>query len=128
MVDAREEGGHVQRIYVVGTADTKGEELAHIAGLVRQAGATPCVVDVGIRNADVPVDVTAREVAGGRAGSVFIDDRGAAVANMATAFAEFMAARTDVAGVLGIGGSGGTSIVSAGMRRLPGCTPRQSTV
>src|SRR3954468_20124531 len=108
-------------IYVVGTADTKGEELAHIAGLIRQAGATPCVVDVGIRNATVPVDVGAHEVALHAAdpSAVFVDDRGIAVAAMTDAFAAFIATRTDIAGIMGIGGSGGTSIVTAGMRRLP---------
>jgi uncharacterized protein (UPF0261 family) len=114
----------VQRIYVVGTADTKGEELAHIAGLVRQAGATPCVVDVGIRGATVPVDVSAREVVGPAAERVFTDDRGDAVAAMAEAFAAWLAARGDVAGVIGIGGSGGTSIVTAGMRALPIGVPK----
>ena len=47
------------------------------------------------------------------------DDRGAAVAAMAEAFATFIVSRTDIAGIIGIGGSGGTSIVTAGMRRLP---------
>jgi len=38
---------------------------------------------------------------------------------MAEAFAEFAAGRDDVDGMIGIGGGGGTSIVTAGMRRLP---------
>ena len=114
----------MQRIYVVGTADTKGEELAFLAGLIRDAGATPCVVDVGIRAATVPVDVTAREVAGALADRIFIDDRGDAVAGMTEAFAAWLGARDDVAGIIGIGGSGGTSIVTAGMRALPIGVPK----
>lgn len=114
----------MQRIYVVGTADTKGEELAYLAGLIRDAGATPCVVDVGIRAATILVDVTAREVAGAAADRIFTDDRGTAVAAMADAFAAWLAARGDVAGVIGIGGSGGTSIVTAGMRALPIGVPK----
>jgi len=108
----------VQRIYVVGTADTKGEELGYLAQLIRDAGATPCVVDVGTRAASVPVDVTAREVAGTAADRIFIDDRGDAVGGMAEAFAAYLVARDDVAAIIGIGGSGGTSIVTAGMRAL----------
>lgn len=111
-----------KRIHVVGTADTKGSELAHIAGLIRDLGADPCVVDVGTRSATIPVDVTAREVAAhGPAGpdTIFGEDRGLAVAGMAAAFERFILTRRDIAGVIGIGGSGGTSIVTAGMRKLP---------
>jgi uncharacterized protein (UPF0261 family) len=38
---------------------------------------------------------------------------------MAEAFARFVRTRTDIDGMIGIGGGGGTSIVTAGMRRLP---------
>ena len=43
----------MKRIYVVGTADTKGEELAYLAERVKAAGGEPLVVDVGIRAADM---------------------------------------------------------------------------
>lgn len=36
-----------KRIYVVGTADTKGEELAYLTERVIEAGGTPLVIDVG---------------------------------------------------------------------------------
>jgi uncharacterized protein (UPF0261 family) len=106
----------MKAIYVVGTADTKGEELLHLAGLIRALGAAAITVDVGSRAPTVVTDVSAREVAGMH--DVSTSDRGAAVETMAAAFAEFIADRTDVAGIVGIGGSGGTSIVTAGMRRL----------
>lgn len=110
----------MRRVYVVGTADTKGEELAYLAGRIRAAGAAPLVVDVGTRQPTIRPDVTAAIVAGPDAAKLLGgDDRGAAVAGMARAFAQFMASRTDVAGIVGIGGGGGTSIVTAGMRRLP---------
>ena len=108
------------RVYVVGTADTKGDELVYLAGRVRAAGAVPLIVDVGIRQPTVTPDVSAATVAGEAAQTLLnCNDRGAAVAGMAHAFATFMASRTDVAGIVGIGGGGGTSIVTAGMRRLP---------
>ncbi|RYE87647.1 MAG: UPF0261 family protein, partial [Hyphomicrobiales bacterium] len=44
----------MKRIYVVGTADTKGEELAHLCALIRALGASPVLVDVGIRAPTVP--------------------------------------------------------------------------
>jgi uncharacterized protein (UPF0261 family) len=43
---------------------------------------------------------------------------------MGEAFARFIVARDDVGGVIGIGGGGGTSIVTAGMRRLPVGLPK----
>ena len=46
-------------------------------------------------------------------------DRGVAVAAMAAAFAKFIVTRDDIAGIVGIGGGGGTSIATAGMRALP---------
>ncbi|RUV31177.1 UPF0261 family protein, partial [Mesorhizobium sp. M1A.T.Ca.IN.004.03.1.1] len=73
--------------------------------------------------ATVPVDVAASEVAAHHpdgAGAVLgINDRGTAVAGMGVAFTRFIQSRDDVAGVIGIGGGGGTSIVTAGMRALP---------
>lgn len=108
------------RVYVVGTADTKGDELAYLAGRVRAAGVEPLIVDVGTRRPTITPDVSAAMVAGADAATLLdSNDRGAAVAGMARAFAEFMASRTDVAGIIGIGGGGGTSIATAGMRRLP---------
>ncbi len=48
-----------------------------------------------------------------------IDDRGRRSPAMAAAFARFVAVAHDIAGMIGIGGGGGTSIVTAGMRALP---------
>jgi uncharacterized protein (UPF0261 family) len=51
-------------------------------------------------------------------------DRGTAVEAMGEAFSRFMSAQDDVAGVIGIGGGGGTSIICAGMRILPIGVPK----
>ena len=110
----------MQRIYVVGTADTKGEELAYVAERIRARGGLPLIVDVGIRAATVAVDVAATEVAAfGATEPLQSNDRGTAVQAMVEAFASFIVTRSDIAGIIGIGGGGGTSIVAAGMRRLP---------
>ena len=115
-------------VYIVGTADTKGEELDYLRNLTRQAGAAVVLVDVGTRAPTVAVDVPAREVAQfhpAGAEAVFgTGDRGTAVSAMAKSFARFIASRDDVGGVLGIGGGGGTSIVTAGMRGLPIGVPK----
>jgi uncharacterized protein (UPF0261 family) len=46
-------------------------------------------------------------------------DRGAAVTAMTDALLRFMASRHDVGGMLGLGGSGGTSIIAPAMRAQP---------
>lgn len=118
----------MKRIYVVGTADTKGEELAFLADAVAATGAAVARVDVGTRGAVVPVDIAAKEVAAhhpqGTSAVLVTNDRGTAVAAMGEAFARFMEGRDDVAGIVGIGGGGGTSIVTGGMRRLPLGVPK----
>jgi len=118
----------MKRIHVVGTADTKGEELAFLADTIAAAGAAVLRVDVGTKQATIPVDVTAAEIAAHHAGGARAvlgsDDRGKAVAAMGEAFANFIASRNDIAGIIGIGGGGGTSIITAGMRRLPYGVPK----
>jgi uncharacterized protein (UPF0261 family) len=110
----------MKRIYVVGTADTKGEELAFLAEKIRALGADPLVVDVGIRAPTIPPEVGAADVAKfGPPGLLEGTDRGVAVAGMAAAFGQFVITRDDIGGMVGIGGGGGTSIVTAGMRKLP---------
>jgi uncharacterized protein (UPF0261 family) len=112
------------RIHVVGTADTKGAELAFLADEIRRRGGTPVTVDVGTRAPTIDTDVSAGDVAAfGEASVLTIDDRGTAVAGMAKAFASFIEGQ-DVEAIVGIGGGGGTSIVTAGMRRLPIGVPK----
>ena len=97
--------------YVVGTFDTKGAELRYVAGLVG-AGHPVVTVDLStsgkaVEDVDVPAAEVARHHPDG-ADAVFTGDRGSAVGAMAVAFARFLVAREDVAGVIGLGGSGGT--------------------
>lgn len=113
----------MKRIYVVGTADTKGEELAYLAQRIAAAGGNSVVVDVGTKTPSIEPGIKAADVARhGPAGTVEAlasGDRGRAVAAMAEAFTQFATSRDDIAGMIGIGGGGGTSIVTAGMRELP---------
>jgi len=121
-------GEAMKRIYVVGTADTKGEELAYLAERVKAAGGYPLIVDVGIGAPKCAVDVGAEFVAAfhpeGVKAALSAPDRGAAVSAMAEAFAHFAVSCDDVAGIVGVGGGGGTSIVTAGMRVLPIGVPK----
>lgn len=117
------------RVYVVGTADTKGEEMAFLAGVIRAAGRSVATIDVGTRKPAIATDIAAQKVAehhpGGGAGAVLgIDDRGTAVAGMSAAFAAFAETLGDIDGMIGLGGGGGTAIITAGMRRLPYGLPK----
>jgi uncharacterized protein (UPF0261 family) len=112
-------------ILVVGTADTKGAELAFLAERIRLYGGAPRIVDVGTRPPTIAVDIASAEIAAhGDPAILATGDRGTAVAGMADAFAAFIATQTGIAAIVGIGGGGGTSIVTAGMRRLPIGTPK----
>jgi uncharacterized protein (UPF0261 family) len=120
-------------IWVVGTADTKGEELTYLATRIRELGGDAYVVDVGIREPTIYPDVRASQVV--ERGARFakrepvdlrtLTDRGEAVSAMADYFRGYM--RTMVgamSAIVGIGGGGGTSIITAGMRALPMDKPK----
>ena len=118
----------MKRVYVIGTADTKGPELLYVKALVEAAGAPALLIDVGIRTPAVAVDVPRTVVAAshprGAAHVLDCNDRGAAVEAMGEAFARFIMGRDDISGVIGIGGGGGTSIITAGLRQLPVGVPK----
>lgn len=116
------------KVYVIGTCDTKSEELAYARDLVRAAGVECVLVDVGTRGADGVADVSARAVASmhpqGEGPVLGGDDRGAAVAAMAEALSIWLGGRDDIGAVLGLGGSGNTALVTAAMRALPIGVPK----
>ena len=114
----------MKRIFIAGTCDTKGVELDYLRQLIRSAGGDVMLVDVGtggtadVSAVDIPATVVASHHPQGVDAVLGGDDRGKAVAAMGEAFANFVQSRDDIAGIIGIGGSGGTSIVTAGMRQL----------
>jgi uncharacterized protein (UPF0261 family) len=113
--------------YVVGTFDTKERELFFLKSRLEAAGIKTVTVDVSTSGQSAKVDVPPREVASHHpdgAQAVFTGDRGAAVAAMAVAFGRFILSRHDVSGVIGAGGSGGTALVTSGMRALPVGVPK----
>jgi uncharacterized protein (UPF0261 family)/ABC-type branched-subunit amino acid transport system ATPase component len=108
-------------VLVVGTLDTKGEELRFIRDIIGGSGLRARLVDVSTSGRPSSCDVSAQEIAlnhprGG--GAVFGQDRGASVTAMAEAFANWLRRQPDIVGVIGAGGSGGASLVAPGMRAL----------
>lgn len=113
--------------YVVGTFDTKGDELRYVAGLISGTGVTVRTVDLSTADGPAAADVSAREVAAWHpdgADAVFTGDRGSAVAAMTEAFARFLPAQRDLDGVVGLGGSGGTALITPALQALPVGIPK----
>ncbi len=115
------------KVYIVGTCDTKEAELLYARQAVEAAGAQAVLVDVGTTQGSSRADISRDEVlASLPTGSPepAAGDRGAAVQRMADALTAFLAARTDIGCVLGLGGSGNTALVTQAMRALPIATPK----
>jgi uncharacterized protein (UPF0261 family) len=116
-----------KKAYVIGTADTKGVELAYVRDLIAAAGLETVLVNVGTKGGEEGVDVTAASVAAchpeGPA-AVFVNDRGTAVSEMARALTDFVGTRTDLGGIIGLGGSGGSAIIAPAMQALPIGVPK----
>jgi len=114
-------------IAVLGTLDTKGQEHAYVAELIRQRGHKTLLIDTGSGSAPtVTPDISREDVAtaGGvdLAGIVARQDRGEAVTAMAGASAKLLSqlvAEGRIQGVISLGGGGGTAISTTAMRALP---------
>jgi uncharacterized protein (UPF0261 family) len=117
-----------QPVYVIGTFDTKGDELFYAADLVKAAGAKAITVDISTTPNSAKCDLSAAEVAEhhpvGTAGVLGLTDRGTAVLAMAEALTLFMLTQKNIGAVLGLGGSGNTAIVTTAMRALPVGLPK----
>lgn len=108
--------------YLIGTCDTKATELGYVRDLLQAAGLDTLIVDVSTSGAPpTGADISARVVAECHpdgAERVFTNDRGSAIAAMADALERFIKGRADIGGILGLGGSGGTALVTPAMRSL----------
>ena len=113
--------------YIAGTFDTKGRELFYLRNCLEKLGLRTVTVDLSTSGKPSPAMVHPREIARhhprGEA-AVFTGDRGSAVDAMAEAFAVFVQSRRDLGGVISAGGSGGTALATAAMRRLPIGVPK----
>jgi len=113
-------------ILVVGTMDTKGEELRFVADQIRLLGCSPRIVDVSTQGDSLGGDVSPQSIAEthpqGAAAVLNQPDRGRAINAMAEALKHWMLRETNsdrIAGVVAIGGSGGTALVSPALQDLP---------
>ena len=118
-------------VVLLGTLDTKADELAFLRECVVVNGCEAVLVDAGVRSESPLADISADEVAAAagedRAGLAAAGNRGSAVEAMTRGATEIVhrlhaAGRLDA--ILGIGGSGGSSLVSAAMQALPLGVPK----
>lgn len=109
-------------VYLIATMDTKGLELQFVAERMRSAGVSVKTVDVGtLSTPQAQPDIDRHQVSAGRWKAGATTDRGQAVEQMSLWLTEFLQcqlAKGDVAGVLGLGGSGGTALITRAMRGL----------
>jgi uncharacterized protein (UPF0261 family) len=119
-------------VILIGTLDTKGVEYRFVRDLLNQAGVATLVIDAGVQGPPhFPPDVP-REQVFAAAGTTLAaiqkaNDRGRAVETAARGAVKLITdlhAQGRVDGVLGLGGSAGTTIATAAMRALPFGVPK----
>ncbi|MCZ7648569.1 MAG: Tm-1-like ATP-binding domain-containing protein [Planctomycetota bacterium] len=114
-------------LYAIATMDTKGQEVAYVAQRARVAGVPVITVDVGTQQEpavapDVAREAVARHHPKGAKAVLGLTDRGQAVTAMGEALEAFLKAEHEagkVAGVIGLGGSGGTALITPALKALP---------
>ena len=119
-------------VLLVGTLDTKAAEVAFVRDLLRESGVLVLVADAGVLGEPpFPADIPSTELFA--AAGVKLDelrranDRGkgvAAAAAGAAKVAERLHAEGKLTGVLGLGGSAGTTIATSAMRAVPVGVPK----
>ena len=119
-------------VLLLGTLDTKGHEYGYVRDLIQARGHRTLVVDLGVLGDPlIAPDVSADEVARADGSSVSAlraqSDRGHAVETMqrgACALLPVWYGEGRFHGVIGLGGGGGTTMITAAMRTLPVGVPK----
>jgi uncharacterized protein (UPF0261 family) len=125
-----------KRAWVVATLDTKLDEAEYVCGLLEAAGLPVTLADLSTKPL---VDGGTTHLTSGRRhisaaeiavhhplgeSAVFCGDRGGAIAAMTDAFERFVEAQDELGAMLGVGGSGGTAMITRAMRALPIGVPK----
>lgn len=114
-------------VFLIGTLDTKGREIEYVRDLLRGYGVETRVIDVSSGGEPAITPDLDREAVFQAAGTSFAEvkaqgDRGTAVTTAAagvTKLIQQLHAQGKVSGVLGLGGSAGSTIATSAMRALP---------
>lgn len=118
-------------VALLGTLDTKGLEYAFLKRMVEKGGCRVVLIDCGVLGDPlVTPDITHEQVAaaaGEDLGALAAADRGVAVEAMGRGARSVLArlfAAGEIHGALGMGGSGGSSLLSLAMLALPVGVPK----
>ncbi len=119
-------------VVVVGTLDTKAEEIGFARDVIEAQGVEVHLVDTGVMDdPEIEPDTPASDVAeaGGTSLAALREagDRGEAIETMGRGAAEIATDLHEVGilhGILGLGGSGNTSVATEAMRALPVGVPK----
>ncbi|MEX1010480.1 MAG: Tm-1-like ATP-binding domain-containing protein [Balneolaceae bacterium] len=121
-----------EKILLIGTFDTKGEEFSFVRSLIEARGHEALMMDIGVQE-DPPFepDISASDVA--EAGGSSLEalrksgDRGSAIevmiAGVRKRVPELYEQNRFIA-VMSLGGGGGTNVATAGMQELPVGVPK----
>lgn len=110
-------------IYLVTTLDTKGQEIVYIKNILDLKNLNCKIIDVSTQShqfnhlATITAETVASYHPDGKQ-AVFCGDRGKAIVAMAEAFKLFLMTQNDVEAILGLGGSGGTALITPAMQSL----------
>jgi uncharacterized protein (UPF0261 family) len=119
-------------VVIIGALDTKGAEFAFVKGLIEAEGVDTLVVDFGTMGGpELEPDITREEVAAAAGGDISYfasgEHKDEAMETMARGLAVVVRRLYDerkLGGIIGMGGTGGTSIATTGMRVLPVGVPK----
>ena len=119
-------------IVIVGTLDTKGKEFEYLKQLIEQQGPQTLVVDFGVMGApaftpDIGREEVAKAAEADLSRLLSGDHKDEAMQAMARGLAivvKRLHAEGRLDGIIGMGGSGGTSIATTAMRALPVGVPK----
>ena len=119
-------------IVLLGTLDTKGDQLEYLKALIERLGHTACVVDVGVLGAPPFQPTISREDVAQAAGVtvqdiIALDSPGVAMVQMAkgaSAVMKELPAGGKLDGLIAVGGSGGTSLALAVLKAIPVNVPK----
>ncbi|MEN7550949.1 Tm-1-like ATP-binding domain-containing protein [Rapidithrix thailandica] len=107
----------MKKAYIIGTFDTKANELLFVKNCLQKVGVECTTVDVSTVEHAGSADVNLLEVTAERQ-HILAAERGEAISTMARVLTDFLHTCTDIAGVLGLGGSGGTALITTAMQAL----------
>ncbi|OGV28043.1 MAG: hypothetical protein A3F18_05215 [Legionellales bacterium RIFCSPHIGHO2_12_FULL_37_14] len=112
-----------KKIWIAATFDTKACEAIYLRDILQRLKLPVVTVDLSTSDsATLHATITAKEVAAyheGGLSAVFTGDRGKSIGAMGHAFTRFVGERDDIGALIGIGGSGGSAMITKAMRSLP---------